>query len=55
MDYGFKVVGIGKIIMDVLILVLSMLFFKNEHNFNGYDFMLLLIVIASIVPILFLG
>ncbi|WP_310594316.1 hypothetical protein [Flavobacterium sp.] len=54
LHYGFKVVGIGKIFMDILILIFSMLFFKNEHNFNRYDFMLLLIVLIAIVPILFL-
>lgn len=54
LNYGFKVVGIGKIFMDILILVFSMLFFKKEHNFNRYDFLLLLIVIIGLVPILFI-
>ena len=52
--YGFQVIGIGKIIMDVLILIISMFFFRNEHKFNRLDVLLLIIVISAILPILFL-
>jgi O-antigen/teichoic acid export membrane protein len=55
MFYGFKVVGIGIVITQVLILVFSILLFKNECNFGKLDFVLFLIVLAALVPILFLN
>jgi O-antigen/teichoic acid export membrane protein len=54
LNYGFKVVGYGKIIMDLLALIFSMLLFKKEHQFNRNDVLLLIFIIIAIVPILFL-
>jgi O-antigen/teichoic acid export membrane protein len=55
LSYGFRVVGIGILITQVLILVFSFFLFRNEYNLDRSDFILFLIVLAAITPILLLN